>query len=477
MKNLKNLFKLHVLTKDLRVPFDLNIARSLFYFLVLQKVLEQIDRFTNITYSYQSFLKVFWTPSYLFQFYPRDLLLSWGEIYFIYLLFCISLFFCMIGLYTRFFSIITAILALFCFGYMQQFGKIDTEFTLPIIILFVLAFFSQMSSSYSLQNFLKFKNKKKLIKSYDLFWNQVTLKFISILLLLFYFISGVQKIRFSGFEWITKAEILNEALVWLGHPYGEYLAQFPSCVKILAFFVILIQILSFIPIILPRLIPYWAILLVISFHLFLDMFISQHYFYLYIYTFVFLVPWSRLFYILSRGEINIGGLLENYSLIFLFKKTIFKQRILLLKLIGIITILGFFIVAPILGTKKLYPFPKISMYSYPLERDNHENIIKFFIFKKNKKSKDIISHNELWPIRRDVFISYIKKLYKQKEYEKIKIIINRLKENQPFLMRSDLSTFKNYDEILIEACYWKNLDIYFKKKNPTNCEILLKIKL
>lgn len=379
----------------------------------------------------------------------------------------------MIGFYTKFFSIAAALLSVFCLGYVNNHGNIFSSSTLPVVILFVLAF-SNMGSSYSIQNFLNFRKKKEVrSKNIDIFWNQATLKLISTLLFLFYFTSGIQKIRLSGLDWL-KSETMSLGLFEMNHPFGELLLQFPLIILALGLSTIALQLSCILPIFLPRLIPYYAVVLFFGFHIALDITMTNH-FSIYTYTFIFLIPWTRCYAYLSRIKLD---LLKNYSLMSLFHKDLLKQIRTYLKLSGISAILFLSILAPILK-KNLYPFSRTTMYAYP-EQYVEGKFVRRFMFKidkNNKKTK--INLIEFSPISKYQIQSLFENLHRNGDVDKIKEFAAALKLKQPFFKRSGLKTLEGYTKISVEICFWKDAFLYIKQKgkDPEKCEIITRVDI
>ena len=268
--------------------YNLGFCRILFYGLALKELWAwsyQVQKF----YYYQLVPKDLWTPVGIFKFYPQNMMFSLMESYMLSNILCVFLFFVMIGFITRISAIVSCVLALLLLGYPNNFGTIYDTHCLFLVTLFVLIF-SNMGNSLSIDNLLKKKSINRDQKL-DLCWSLWTVKLIITLTCLFYFTSGVQKLRLSGWDWLL-SDHMAISFMHTGHPIGLYLSQFFLFSHFIALSGLITQIFSFLPILYSRLVPLFFILFCL-FHIIVDVTFGSH-FQTHFFVLVFLFPWGNL---------------------------------------------------------------------------------------------------------------------------------------------------------------------------------------
>ena len=281
------------LLKNLLFPkkpfYNLGVCRILFYGLTLKELWSNTYT-VKLFYHSQLLPRELWTPVGIFHLYPKDMLFSLIESHLLLNLLCVCLFFTMIGFLTRFSSFMSFILALLLLGYPNNFGAAYNSNNLFLVTLFVLIF-SNAGHSLSVDNLLK--NRKAYNENNKLFmcWSLWTIKLITSLTCLFYFTSGLQKLRLSGLDWVFSDQMAI-SFMHLGHPVGLFLSQLSIFSIVVAFLGLFTQICSFLPIFLPRLTLLFFFLFCL-FHIIIDVTFGTH-FVNHWTVLVFLFPWGNL---------------------------------------------------------------------------------------------------------------------------------------------------------------------------------------
>lgn len=168
----------------------------------------------------------------------------WIE-YFWYLL----LFLGIIGIFSRWVCVLTAILAVYLFGLRYSVGNIYANNGILPIAMIILAF-SRCGDALSVDAWIKRTRGKMLVStSADYQW---PVQLVKVLFVLIFFFSGLNKIIESGMDWIITDNFRNKLLQRLyyngpffwrfqGIGFTEWLVQFPWLCKLMALGAVVIQ--------------------------------------------------------------------------------------------------------------------------------------------------------------------------------------------------------------------------------------------
>ena len=391
------------------------------------------------------------------------------QIYLLFKLLCLFLLFSAIGFLTRISSAVSFILGLFLYSYfLVNFGPVFNSKALFLVVSFVLIF-SNMGDRLSVDALLKSNNRKQ---SFQLFWNVWTIRLISLLIFLFYFTSGLQKIRLSGLDWVL-SDHLAISLLDQGLPLGVFLSQFLILSHCQAFAGLSVQLLSFIPILFSRTIPLFVVLTSL-FCLFLHITIEPYYGF-HFSVLIFLVPWGDCFS-------KIPGNFKDIAFLQCFFKTTprlnLKNKIILV----ILFIVSAFVIimavlTPYTQNQHFYPFSKTAMFSHtdtiPIKRR------KIFIVDQDN-TKRLLSEKELSKSIQTGLFYILKSIKKQKnrggvEEQLIHNILIKIKNNQaPFDQLNEFPSFKFVKQISFENCFWATSKKYLSNpKKHDYCEVIL----
>ena len=384
------------------------------------------------------------------------------EVHILFKLLCLFLFFSMIGFLTRTSAFISFILALLLLGYPNNFGKTFDSACLPLVTAFILIF-SNMGASLSIDSLLRKKRKlNKKDKEWNLIWDLWIIKLIITLTCLFYFTAGLQKLRISGLDWFYSDQL---SIVFLsqGQAVGMYLSQFLIFNKILAFLALLLQCLSFIPIIYPRAVLFFCIsffLFQISTDITLGLYFSLHYRVL-----LFLIPWGWLLpqHSGSFKERPLRPLLMD-QLKQGWKKLHSPSVFIITSLISSFTII--MSLYAVIAFKPLYPFSTTAMFAWK-HKEPLKGSILFITDKNNKKRR--VEAKEIWPLLRSrKLFSHLKSL----EKKQIEEILLKIQKTQTLF--SPLGKFHNFNDIKkmsLEQCFWRTTKNYLSQPDkPDYCE-------
>ena len=455
-----DLKKLLFFNKNL--SYNLGFCRIFFYSLALHELWASSYKAEHFYY-YQLIPKNLWSPVGVFKFYPQDMMFSLMESFIILNVCCVFLFFAMIGFLTRISAIVSFILALLLLGYPNNFGTIYDTHCLFLVTLFVLIF-SNMGDSLSIDNLLfkRIHRDKKL----QLFWSLWTVKLIITLTCLFYFTSGVQKLRISGLDWLL-SDHMAISFMHLGHPIGLYLSQFSLFSQWTAWLSLITQIFSFLPILYSSLIPLFFVLFVL-FHIIIDVTLGSH-FQTHFYVLVFLFPWGN-------GLPQLPGNFTGYFWPAFLDVCKSKRSITKGIVIAVVSLVSLFVITMSLYApwtlQHLYPFSTTTMYAW-IDKEPIKRKIVFVVDRDNKKRR--LKKSEIWPLTYDKLFSKFKALEKEGKVQEMKDILREIKKTQPlFNERVDGRSLEFIKKIQLSHCFWENSEKYrFNRQRPDYCDIVI----
>jgi hypothetical protein len=137
---------------------------------------------------------------------------------------------CAVGIWMRYCAPAALVLGIVCFGLPQCFGKVDHNFTLPVLALGVLAA-ANSADALSLTAWLRKRRGQALpADSGEYRW---PLALVQTLMCLIFFAAGVAKLRTSGLAWAFSGNLQNILLssFYTGRPprttLGLWLAGHP----------------------------------------------------------------------------------------------------------------------------------------------------------------------------------------------------------------------------------------------------------
>jgi len=433
--------------------YNIGFARILFFGALLRNMWAS-DYFVESFYFLQQLPKEFWTPTGVFKILPPPpLYFSLEEVYILQNIMCLSLFFCMIGFLTRFSATCSFLLMLMLLGYSRNFGHIYDGDSLLLVTLFVLIF-SNMNSHLSIDNLLK---KNLANKKFVLLGNLWTLKIITTLTCLFYFTSGIQKLRLSGLDFVF-SDHLAISLFYMGHPLGVFLSQFSLVCKSLGFLSLLLQLVSFVPIFRSRFTNLFLLLFVL-FHITIDITLGNH-FRRHFLVLVFLVPWGDLIPSLSgrlKGDFS-SSLLKFYKEMKL--KEVLQMGLWLL--VGAFVI-GMSLYAPY-SLKHIYPFSTTTMYAFKYAIPYKKRML--VLHDKFGKERPI-TPQELFPLKNRIYGRFLRLEKQPQPVAKTKQILEKLRE-PPF---NKWHSLKEATKISLKHCFWKTTKDYASRpKKPDTCK-------
>ena len=462
MSNLKKLLFNHNLF------YNLGFCRILFYSLTLHELWAssyKVEKF----YYYQLIPKDLWTPVGIFKFYPQGLVFSLMESHILLNICCVFLFFTMIGLITRISAIVSFILALLLLGYPNNFGTIYDTHCLFLVVLFVLIF-SNMGDTLSIDNFLKKKSINR-DKKLDLCWSLWTVKLITTLICLFYFTSGIQKLRVSGWDWLL-SDHMSISFMHMGHPIGLYLSQFSVFCHLTALLGLITQVGAFLPIFYSWLVPLFFVLFCL-FHIIVDVTFGSH-FQTHFYALVFLIPWGNLLPWLPG---NFTGCFWP-SVLGILKDS--KWKIKKGLVLGITSLVGVFVITMSLYApwtfQHLYPFSTTTMYAW-IDKEPIKRKMIFVMDRDNKKR--LLKQSEIWPLTYDKLFSKFKALEKEEGgKQRMKDILRELKRSQPlFNEKVNGRSLESIKKIMLSHCFWETSKKYISnRQQPDYCDIVIEEK-
>ena len=442
--------------------YNLGLCRILFYGAVLQKLWAfGVDKF----YYYQLLPKELWTPVGIFNFYPKDMMFSLAESHILLKLLCLFLFFSMIGFLTRISAFISFILALLLLGYPNNFGTVSNSTCLFLVTAFILIF-SNMGATLSVDNLLRKKRElNKKDKEWNLIWDLCIIKLIITLTCLFYFTAGLQKLRVSGLDWFY-SDHLSILMIDQRYPIGMYLSQFLTLNKILAFLSLLIQCLSFIPIIYSRAVLFFCMSFFL-FHISIDTILGSH-FSFHFRVLLFLIPWGwllpqhsgsfkeRPLRPLLMDQLKQGWTLHSSSIFII--TSLISSFTIIMSLYAVITF------------KHLYPFSAVTMYAW-IDKEPIKRKVIFITDKDNKKRQ--VERKEMFPLRYYGLFFHLKSLEKKEDgKKKIEEILLKIQKSQALF--SPLGKFHNFNDIKkmsLEHCFWRTTKNYLSQPDkPDYCK-------
>ena len=444
--------------------YNLGFCRILFYGLALGELWSKTYK-VEVFYYFQWLPKELWTPVGVFNFYPKDMMFSLTETHMLLTLLCVFLFLAMIGFLTRISAFMSFILALLFLGYPNNFGTVYDSSCLFLVVSFVLIF-SNMGGNLSIDNLLrKKKNLSEKDKELNLFWNLWTVKLITTLTCLFYFTSGIQKLRISGLDWFF-SDHMAITFIHTGHPIGLFLSKFFIFSKIAAFLGFATQILAFIPIIYSRITPLFLILFCL-FHIIIDLTLGSH-FQMHTIVLVFLFPWGSLLPQLSG---NFKGyfwpsFLKIYKLQLKSKDWI---------IVAMIFLVGFFVITMSVYApwtlRHIYPFSTTTMYAW-IDKEPIKRKVVFIVDRDNRKRR--VQRKEIWPLTYDKLFSKIKSIERDKNgQKKIKDILEKTQQFQTFFNKG-VWTLEFIKKITLEHCFWHTTKNYvLRPYQPDYCKVFV----
>ena len=456
--------KTHLFNKNL--SYNLGLCRILFYGLALEELWAK-TYMVEVFYYFQFIPRELWTPVGIFNFYPKQMMFSLIESHMILNLLCVFLFFAMIGFITRISAFMSFILALLLLGYPNNFGTVYDSDCLFLVVSFVLIF-SNMGSVLSIDNFLRRKkNLSNQDKKLNLFWSLWTVKLIVALTCLFYFTSGIQKLRFSGLDWFFSNHMAI-SFMHTGHPVGLFLSKFSVFSIFVAFSGLITQIFSFLPIIYSRFVLFFLILFCL-FHIILDLTFGTHFDKHFI-VLVFLFPWGNLLPQLP-GSFK-GHFWSSFSDV--CKSKLRRGHWFL---IAIISFVSFFVIIMSLYTPYtlrhlLYPFSTTTMYAW-IDKEPIKRKVIFIVDKNNRQKR--LKQSEIWPLTYDKLFTKFRSLEKDKAGGKQKMgaILRKIKESQ-FTFNKGLYSLEFIKKIKLAHCFWDTAENYILRPyQPDYCETLV----
>ena len=447
--------------------YNLGLCRILFYGLCLEELWSK-DYTVEVFYYSQLLPKELWTPVGVFNFYPKDMMYSLAETYMLLNILCACLFFSMVGFLTRISAGLSFFIALLFLGYPNNFGTVSNSSCLFLVTMFILIF-SNMGETLSVDNLLKKKNTNTENKRLNLFWSLWTVKLITVLTCLFYFTSGIQKLRLSGLNWFL-SDHMAISFLDMGHPIGSFLSQFFLVCKFIAFSGFAIQILSFIPIIFPRTIFLFLILFCV-FHIIIDITFGTHFDKHFI-VLIFLFPWGSL---LPQLPGNFKGNFwpALFSLRHIKEKNSIREGRTTIIMTTVFLVSLFVIAMSIYAPYKLqhlYPFSTTTMYAWidkePVKRK------KVFVVDRDKKRH--VKRTEIWPLTYDRLFSKLKRMEKDNEpVSKQKDILRQIQNLQP-VFNKGVYTLEFIKKMTLENCFWHTTENYILRSDqPDYCNVFI----
>jgi hypothetical protein len=154
------------------------------------------------------------------------------------LLWKISLFTSMIGLFTRISTLFAAGAGIFLVGLVYNFGKIDHHMGAAAIGMLVLAF-SECGKIDSADEWLARRRGKSYppISGADARW---PIQLMRVVISLVFFGAGLNKLETSGLAWVT-SESMQMDLIMLGTPLGQTFVQWPWLCHLLGGFALTVE--------------------------------------------------------------------------------------------------------------------------------------------------------------------------------------------------------------------------------------------
>jgi len=245
---------------------NLAIFRVVVFYLLFKISIEPIVYYSTLPKG------IMYLPFGLHWFVPYISVINPENVKFIGLIFKITCFLSLIGLFSRFNMIISVLSAIFLLGIPNLFGKVYHGH--HIIWFAIILSASPCANCFSLDALLKkVRNKSTQIQNKSLMDNSYTIALRSIWLLfgIIYFFSGFWKWWQSGIDWIFSDNLMNIMyLKWteLGpeSPQLQFLEHFPSSLQIAAFGTVLFEMCFIFLLIFPKY-RYIAIASGIMFHI------------------------------------------------------------------------------------------------------------------------------------------------------------------------------------------------------------------
>ncbi len=395
-----------------RDPRDIGLARILFYsylfyyFFLADNYIAQFLALGGLGES-------LWLPVSFFQFFgptSTELLFSPWFLW----IFAAGLIFSALGLFFPISAGITFLSGLVVIGMPNNFGTIYDSTTLVCVVLGILPF-TRASQYYSLDSKLDLIKDKSDASS---IWG---LNFISIMVFLFYFTSGIQKVRLGGWDYYFTHN-LSMALVFNESPVGKDLATIPWLEKAMKVSGVFFQLSAIIAILNRKLRPLFAIFY-LSFHVIVD-FTMQVHFNIFKIIFVYIFPWhefrSDIFKLLKKtvyekfkvsGQEMIGPIRKGLTL-----------AILCISIISVTTFIHFwpFSTTTMYAYSEDYPYDEYNFYARFKGKDNYELLLDPSYFPIDRKKTQLLIRKQVREYRNtevmtsDIF-DMLKKNHKELE--------------------------------------------------------------
>jgi hypothetical protein len=197
---------------------DLGVARFVFYggtFVWLARSWGRPLPLPSEMAAWREFAPALWHPVAIHRWLPF-VSLSAEALRWIGVSFLVSLALSALGLFTRITTACSLVLALVCLGYVNDFGFVDQQNNLTMLVLGGMAF-GRTGDAFSLDAWFRRRSGTSvpLQPSGEYRW---PIRFAALCLVLVYFSSAIAKLRESGFGWTR-----GEDLAWLitSHSLGD----------------------------------------------------------------------------------------------------------------------------------------------------------------------------------------------------------------------------------------------------------------
>lgn len=418
---------------------DLGVARVIFFFYLFD--------YFNSSHKLNTFLKFkdvpefFWQPVSLFKFLPFLNISSISNEYVFYGM-LVSFIFSGLGLFSRLFIPLSFVFGFLHIGLPNNFGTIFDSTCLVVVSLGILAF-SNAGEILSVDSLI-YKNKK--VDRNKANW---CLNLITFSVLVFYFFSGVQKLRINGLNFF-EVEHLAIGMITNGAEFGTYLVENNLISGTMILFAVLLQLSSLVPIAFKRLIPYF-LFAHMCFHLFIDLSMTNHFSLLKI-LYVFMVPWMKIISnvqkIFNINSINASLSSRNHH------KSKAKE---LSKELSITFLIILFSTFSVYRFEHIWPFSTATMYAFV---DNFPYSEKEVYLERGDTLKKL-TNDDLSPVGvTKTRITLLKKVTTPSSEIKSSL-----------LKLIDINTDSKFDRLIIKNCLYPDLySLISTYPNSKNCE-------